>query len=87
MSNPLALAMLKSFIGPEQIEALEKLTQELMRALGTIQEMDARLKRIELCIDPPASSSEADKKEREKIKNVYKDALTSGRGYGIWHGE
>ena len=64
MSNPLALAMLKSFIGPEQIEALERLTQELMRALGTIQDMDARLKRVEIATMPMQSLS-ADEKQGE----------------------
>lgn len=48
MSNPVALMMLKSIIGPEQIETLETLTKELMRALATIHDMDARMKRLEI---------------------------------------
>jgi hypothetical protein len=63
MSNPLLLSMLKSMIGPEQIEGLEKLTSELVRALAVIHDMDARLKRLEVYYlndNPPAPPAPAE---------------------------
>lgn len=47
MSNPLLLSMLKNFIGPEQLASLELLTNELLKTLQTVNEMNERQKRIE----------------------------------------
>ncbi len=50
MSNPMALMMLKSLVGEEQLQALEKLVHELMRTMVLIHDMDARMKAIEAAI-------------------------------------
>ena len=46
----MALMMLKSLVGEEQLQALEKLVHELMKTMVLIHDMNARMKLIEAAI-------------------------------------
>ena len=57
MSNAVGLAMLKSLIGEDQLAQMEQLSHALMKALVTIDEMNARLKRIEDALNDDEDAS------------------------------
>lgn len=47
MQTPMAMAMLKSLIGEDQLDAMKRLTEELMRTMVTIRDMKIQLDRME----------------------------------------
>ena len=47
MSNPVALSMIKSLIGQDQLAQMDQLVQALMKALVTIEDMSRRIQSIE----------------------------------------
>ncbi len=47
MQTPMAMAMLKSLIGEDQLDAMKRLTEELMKSMITIRDMKVQLDRME----------------------------------------